>query len=156
MAIDLLQLGGISCIYFLMCEENVSVFYRHPLVMGGSDSHLRIYGQGVSHPRNYGTFPRIVGHYGRDEGLFGVEEAVRKCTSMAAERFRIKDRGVLAKGKYADLVLFDWNRIIDRATFTDQHQYPEGIPWVIVNGQIAVAEGEVTDGCYGRVVRRDE
>lgn len=155
-AIDLLQQGGISCIYFLMCEENIRTFYRHPLVMAGSDSHLRIYGEGVSHPRNYGTFPRIVGHYGRDQGLFTVEEAVRKCTSMAAERFRIKDRGVLAKGKYADLVLFDWNRIIDRATFTDQHRYPEGIPWVIVNGQIAVREGEVTEGCYGRVIRRDE
>ena len=75
---------------------------------------------------------------------------------MAAERFRIKIGASWQKAEYADLVLFDWNRIIDRATFTDQHQYPEGITWVIVNGQIAVAEGEVTDGCYGRVVRRDE
>lgn len=156
LAIDLIQEGGVSCIYFAMCEENIAAFYQHPLVMGGSNGHLRVFGEGVSHPRNYGTFPRIIGHYGRERGVFGVEEAVRKCTSMAAERYGLKDRGVLAKGNIADIVVFSWDEIIDRATFEDQHQYPEGIPWVIVNGEIAVADGEVTEGCHGRVVRRGE
>lgn len=155
-AIDLIQRGGVSCIYFTMCEENVATFYRHPLVMGGSDGHLREFGVGVSHPRNYGTFPRIVGHYGRDRGLFGVEEAVRKCTSMAAERWGLKRRGVLKEGNVADIVCFSWSEIADRATFEDQHQYPAGIPWVVLNGQIAVAEGECTEGCFGRVLRRGD
>lgn len=153
---DLLQRGGISCIYFVMSEENIETFYRHPLVMGGSDGHLRVFGEGMSHPRNYGTFPRIIGYYGRERGLFTVEEAVKKCTSMAAGRFGLKDRGVLAKGKIADIVCFNWSHIRDRSTFEAPHAYPVGIPWVVVNGGIAVAEGEVTEGCFGRVVRRGE
>ncbi len=154
--IDLIQRGGISCIYFTMTEDNIGTFYRHPLVMGGSDGHLREFGKGVSHPRNYGTFPRIIGRYGRDQGLLTVEEAVRKCTSMAAERWGLKGRGVLAEGNIADLAVFSWGEIADRATFEDQHQYPVGIPWVIVNGKIAVAEGECTEGCWGDVIRRGD
>jgi N-acyl-D-amino-acid deacylase len=153
-AIDLMQGEGVSCIYFTMCEENIETFYRHPLVTGGSDGHLRILGEGVSHPRNYGTFPRIMGRYARDRGLLSVEEAVQKCTSVTARRFGLMDRGALTKGNIADIVLFDWNTIADRATFEDQHQYPVGIPWVIVNGNIAVAEGRETEGCFGRVVRK--
>ncbi|MDH7570747.1 MAG: amidohydrolase family protein, partial [Armatimonadota bacterium] len=155
-AINLVLRGGVSCIYFVMCEENLRACYRHSLVTGGSDGHLRILGEGMSHPRNYGTFPRFIGHYGRDLGLFTVEEAVRKCTSMNASRFGLKDRGVLAKGKVADVVLFDWEKIADCATFENPHQYPVGIPWVIVNGRVAVAAGEVTPQCHGRVVRRGE
>ena len=155
-AIDLIQAAAVSCIYFTMSEDNIETFYRHPLVMGGSDGHLREFGKGVSHPRNYGTMPRIIGHYGRDRGLFAVEEAVRKCTSMAAERWGLKGRGVLAEGHFADIVVFSWEDITDRATFEDQHRYPEGIPWVIVNGGIAVANGATTDGCYGRVIRQGQ
>lgn len=155
-ALALIQRAGVSCIYFVMSEDNIETFYRHPQVMGGSDGHLRVFGEGVSHPRNYGTFPRIIGHYGRDRGLFGVEKAVRKCTSMAAERFGLRERGVLAEGKIADIVVFDWQRIIDRATFEDQHRYPEGIQWVIVNGGIAVENSETAKASYGRVVRRGD
>lgn len=154
--IDLIQEGDISCIYFTMSEDNIATFYRHPLVMGGSDGHLRELGVGVSHPRNYGTFPRIIGHYGRERGVFGVEEAVRKCASVTAERYGLKRRGILARGNVADIVVFSWERIIDRATFEDQHRYPEGIEWVIVNGKIAVENGEVTQECHGRVIRRGE
>jgi len=155
-AIDLIRQGGVSCIYFTMSEDNIETFYRHPQVMGGSDGHLRVLGEGVSHPRNYGTFPRIIGHYGRDRGLFGVEEAVRKCTSIAAGRFGLSRRGVLAKGNVADVVVFDWKRIKDMATFEDQHLYPEGVQWVIVNGNVAVEDGKTARGSYGRVVRRGD
>jgi N-acyl-D-amino-acid deacylase len=155
-ALDLIQRGGISCIYFVMCEDNIDRFYRHPLVTGGSDGHLRVLGEGVSHPRNYGTFPRIIGRYARDRGTMSLEAAVRKCSAITAERFGLKDRGLLRRGAYADIVVFDWNTIADRATFEDQHRYPVGIPWVLVNGKIAVAEGEATDALPGRVLRRGE
>ena len=153
-ALELSRESGISCIYFAMCEENIAEWYRHPQVMVGSDGHVRRFGEGVSHPRNYGTFPRAIGHYGRDRGLFGVEEAVMKCTSLAAARYGLAERGLLARGNFADVTVFDWSGIRDCATFTDQHRYPEGIPWVIVNGKVAVQQGEVTRGCYGRVVRK--
>lgn len=153
-AIDLIVQGGVSCIFFVMCEANIERFYQHPLVVGGSDGHLRVLGEGVSHPRNYGTFPRIIGHYGRDRGLLTVEEAVRKCTSLTAERFGLRERGVLVGGNYADIVAFDWNSIADTATFEQQHQYPKGIPWVIVNGKVALAKGEVTEELAGQVVRK--
>ncbi len=153
-AIELLERGGVSCIYFALSEENIQTFYRHPLVMGGSDGQLRVFGRGVSHPRNYGTFPRIIGRYGRDKGALGMEEVVKKCTSMAAERWHLKGRGVLAEGNYADIVVFSWRLIADQATFEEQHRYPTGIHWVMVNGGIAVEHGETSEGCFGRVLRR--
>lgn len=153
-ALELVIAGKVSCIYFTMKEENVQTFMRHPAVFAGSDGHLRIFGRGVSHPRNYGTFPRWVGHYGRDLGLFSVQEVVRKCSAMPAAKFGLHGRGTLAPRKYADLVIFSWERIIDRAGFEDQHRYPEGIPHVIVNGQVAVRDGQTQPRGFGRVLRR--
>jgi len=152
-ALELTIEGSVSCIYFSMREENVRAFMRHPAVFAGSDGHLRVLGRGVSHPRNYGTFPRWIGHYGRDEGLFGVEEVVRKCAFMPARKFGLHDRGELAQRKIADLAIFSWEDIIDTATFDDPHHYPEGIPHVIVAGVPAVRDGEATDETPGRVVR---
>ena len=109
-------------------------------------------GFGVPHPRNYGTFPRMIGRYARDRGLMGVEEAVRKCSGLAAERWRLAGRGRVAEGFYADLVVFSWQDVADRATFDDQHRHPVGIPWVLVNGGVAVANGRTTEKGYGRVI----
>lgn len=145
--------GKVSCIFFVMREENIRTFMRHPAVFAASDGHLRVLGRGVSHPRNYGTFPRWVGHYGRDEGLFTVEEVVRKCTSMPAGKFGLHDRGRLAPRKIADIVLFDWETIIDRATFEEPHQYPAGVPHVIVAGRPALRDGVVAEESYGRALR---
>jgi len=145
--------GKVSCIFFTMREDNVRAFMRHPAVFAGSDGHLRVLGKGVSHPRNYGTWPRWIGHYARDEGLFGVEEVVRKCTSMPARKFGLHERGELAPRRIADLTIFSWERIIDTATFEDPHHYPRGIPHVIVNGVPAVRDGEATEEAPGRVVR---
>ena len=152
-ALDLITAGSVSCIYFTMKEENVRTFMRHPAVFAGSDGHLRVFGKGVSHPRNYGTFPRWVGHYGRDQGMFAVEEVVRKCSQMPAAKFGLHDRGRLAPRHYADIVVFAWERIIDRATFEEAHQYPEGIVHVIVNGGVAVRDGCTVPQSWGRVVR---
>ncbi|MCD6360428.1 MAG: D-aminoacylase [Armatimonadetes bacterium] len=153
-ALDLVIAGRISCIYFTMKEENVQTFMRHPAVFAGSDGHLRVFGRGVAHPRNYGTFPRWVGHYGRDLGMFTVQEVVRKCSAMPAEKFGLHSRGLLAPRRYADIVIFSWEEIIDRATFEDAHQYPEGIPHVIVNGRVAVRDGQTQEHGFGRVLRR--
>ncbi len=152
-AVDLTIDGGVSCMFFVMKEENVQTFMRHPAVFAGSDGHLRVFGKGVSHPRNYGTFPRWVGHYGRDLGLFTVQEVVRRCAAMPAEKFGLHQRGLIAPRRYADLVIFSWDRIIDCATFEDQHRYPEGIEHVILNGRSAVRDGETQSGGFGRVLR---
>ncbi len=146
--------GGVSVIYFSMREENIPIFMRHPAVFAGSDGHLRVLGRGVSHPRNYGTFPRWIGHYGRDQGLFTVEQVVRKCSSMPARKLGLHDRGEIAPRKIADLAIFSWEEIIDTATFEDQHRYPEGIPHVIVAGVPAVRDGDVTAATPGRALRR--
>ncbi|MBD3291415.1 MAG: amidohydrolase family protein [Armatimonadia bacterium] len=152
-ALELTIRGRVSCMFFVMREENIRTFMRHPAVFAASDGHLRVLGKGVSHPRNYGTFPRWVGHYGRDEGLFTVEEVVRKCTSMPASKFGLHDRGTLAPRMIADIVVFDADLIIDRATFEDPHQYPAGIPHVIVAGNPAVRDGDVTPDSHGRALR---
>ncbi len=146
--------GGVSVIYFSMREDNVRTFMRHPAVFAGSDGHLRVLGKGVSHPRNYGTFPRWIGHYGRDEGLFTVEQVVHKCSFMPARKLGLHDRGEIAPRKIADITIFSWEKIIDTATFEDQHRYPEGIPHVIVAGVPAVRDGEVTAATPGRALRR--
>lgn len=153
-AMELTIQGSVSCMFFVMREENVRRFMQHPAVFAASDGHLRVLGKGVSHPRNYGTFPRWIGHYGRDEGLFTVEEVVRKCTSMPARKYGLHDRGELTPRRIADITIFSWEEIRDTATFEDPHHYPDGIPHVIVAGKVAVRDGDGTDGAYGRVLRR--
>ncbi|MFP4250253.1 MAG: N-acyl-D-amino-acid deacylase family protein [Armatimonadota bacterium] len=151
--VELTIRGKVSCMFFVMREENIRKFMLHPAVFAASDGHLRVLGRGVSHPRNYGTFPRWIGHYGREEGFFTVEEVVRKCTSMPASKFGLHERGTLAPRKIADIAIFDWDTIIDTATFEDPHQYPEGIPHVIVAGKLAVRDGDATDDGWGRALR---
>ena len=106
------------------------------------------------HPRGFGSAPRLLGHYARDLGLFSIEEAVRKMTSLPARRMRLPDRGVLRPGMAADLVVFDPAKVIDRATFADPSQYPEGIDTVIVNGRVVLDEGKLTAERPGRPLRR--
>ncbi|MGD9497370.1 MAG: amidohydrolase family protein [Armatimonadota bacterium] len=153
-ALELTIAGGVSCIYFSMREENLRTFMRHPAVFAASDGHLRILGKGVSHPRNYGTFPRWIGRYAREEKLMSLEEVVHKCTLMPARKFGLHDRGEIAPRKIADITVFSWQEIIDTATFEDPHQYPRGIPHVIVAGLPAVRDGEVTTATPGRALRR--
>ena len=106
-----------------------------------------------AHPRAYGTFPRILGHFVRDEHLFTLEEAVRKMTSLAASRVRFADRGVLREGMKADVVVFDPARIRDVSTYEDPHHFSEGISNVIVNGKAVLRDGSMTGELPGRVLR---
>jgi N-acyl-D-aspartate/D-glutamate deacylase len=138
----LAEQGQAAIILFMMSEENVAKGIAHPMLMIGSDSLALAAGHGGKpHPRTYGTFPRVLGKYVRDEGLMTLEDGVRKMTSMAAAQLGLTDRGVLAAGKAADITIFDATTVCDRATFDDPHQYPDGIAYVVVNGQIVVEQG---------------
>ena len=158
---DLLVASGyVGQVRFGMCEEDVVKIMQHPLVMVGSDgSCLAPYGKlcrGKPHPRNYGTFPRVLGKYVRDEGHLEMAEALRKMTSLPASRLRLYDRGLLRPGLAADVTVFDAATVAEKASFVDPHQYPEGIKAVVVNGELTVLDGEHTGATGGRVlVRRD-
>jgi N-acyl-D-amino-acid deacylase len=142
---------------FAMSEENTTRFLAHPLGMVCSDgSALSVEGplsEGTPHPRNFGTFPRVLGHYVREVNAMPLETAIHKMTAMPARRLRFEGRGTLTPGAFADLVAFDPETIADRATFTKPHQYPAGIPHVMVNGRFVLKDGEATGARPGRVVR---
>jgi N-acyl-D-amino-acid deacylase len=148
--------GQASAVWFDQSEENVRTIMRHPMVVVGSDGYAMAprgpMGQRHVHPRSYGTFPRVLGRYVREEKVLSLEEAVKKMTSITAGRFGLADRGVIREGAWADLVLFDAATVSDRATFTDSHQYPDGIPYVLVNGAIVIDQGQHTGALPGRVL----
>lgn len=147
--------GTASIILFMMSEENVALGIAHPVLMIGSDSLALAAGRGGKpHPRTYGTFPRVLGKYVREEGIITLQDGVRKMTSMAAEKLGLTDRGVLAEGKAADITIFNAATVADLATFGDPHQYPAGIDYVMVNGQIVVEHGEQHPVLPGQVLRK--
>jgi N-acyl-D-amino-acid deacylase len=142
---------------FGMEEKSTESILAHPRVMIASDagSHAPYppMDRSIAHPRAYGTFPRAIAHYVRERKICSLEEMIRKMTSLPAEKIRIKDRGLLQKGKKADIVLFNYDTIKDKASFTEPHQYPEGIPYVIVNGEVVIKNGEHTGAMPGTVIR---
>ena len=149
--------GSVPAIYFLMSEDDVRYAMQIPWVSFGSDGTAvrpdGVLGEGKPHPRWYGTFPRILGKYVRQEGVLAVEEAVRKMTSLNASKLGISDRGTLKEGMKADITLFDPQSVIDKATFQDPHQYPEGIEHVIVNGVPVLEKGRHLGARPGKIVR---
>ncbi|HEX7122805.1 MAG TPA: D-aminoacylase [Gemmatimonadaceae bacterium] len=152
--IDVVVRGGASAIFHVMDEADVKRIMAHPQTMIASDGRLNKLGEASPHPRAYGTFPRVLGHYVREERVLTLEQAVRKMTAMPAARLGLEDRGCVRQGCVADLTLFDAARVRDIGTFTDPHHYPEGIPYVIVNGVPVVDEGRFTDARPGKVLRR--
>jgi N-acyl-D-amino-acid deacylase len=149
---------SVSYIGHGMSPENVERVLRHPLVMIGSDGHaIAPVGRALQsrpHPRSYGCYPRVLGHYARDRKVFDLETAVRKSTSMPADQAGLKDRGRIARGKKADVVVFDAAGVRDGATFEEPHKYPEGIVHVLVNGAFVVEGGAGTAARPGRVLSR--
>ena len=146
----------VETMYFLMSEENVALNLQQPWMKIGTDAggpNPLIAGQGLVHPRAYGTFPRILGRYVRDEGVISLEEAVRKMTSATARRLGITDRGLIAVGMQADLVVFDPTTIIDRATFEQPHQVSEGVVATYVNGVAVWMHGAHTGAKPWRALR---
>ncbi|NIP23708.1 MAG: amidohydrolase family protein [Phycisphaerae bacterium] len=141
-----------------MAPGNVEMVLSHPLVMIGSDGSS-MSGQGKAaearpHPRSYGTFPRVLGHYVRERRLLGLSSAVKKMTSMPAKQLGLADRGRVARGMKADLVIFDGAEVRDTATFEQPHQYPQGIKHVLVNGILVVENGKHTGARPGMILRK--
>ena len=158
--LDLLHAEKVQAdaIYFVMSEENLRAILQKPYVMIGSDSGCRAhYGPlstGRPHPRTFGSFARVLGHYARAERLFDLSTAIRKMTSDPCRRMGLADRGWLRPGCKADIVLFDPDGVRDVATYEDPIRYPEGIHTVLVNGIVTAEAGEHTGARAGRVVRR--
>ena len=136
-----------------MAEEDVITVIKHPLSMICSDSWL-VPPKGKPHPRFYGTFPRVIKRYVKELGVLRLEEAIMKMTAMPAQKLKLNNRGIIAPRFKADIVIFDYNRIEDKATYDNPRAYPTGIDYVIVNGVIAVEEGKVTGNRAGEVVRK--
>jgi N-acyl-D-amino-acid deacylase len=149
--------GDIAIVHHSMDEDDVRHVMAKDWTAIGSDSRANApsgpLSFGKPHPRSYGTFPRVLGRYARDERVVSLEDAVRKMTALPASRLRLHDRGVLREGAAADVVVFDPARVIDRATYDDPHRYPDGIPFVIVNGGVAVDGGHGTEARAGRFLR---
>jgi dihydroorotase/N-acyl-D-amino-acid deacylase len=154
LVVEAIRRGGASAIYHALHEDDVERILAHPFTMVASDGRLTRPGEGHPHPRWYGTFPRVLRVYVRERGLLTLEEAIRKMTALPADRLGLADRGRIAPGAAADLVILDPDTVADRATFENPHQYPVGIDWVIVNGRVAVEEGVYLDVRPGRVLRR--
>jgi N-acyl-D-amino-acid deacylase len=150
----MLRAGGASMVYQFMAEDDIGRILRHPHVAIASDSGLNVMGEGVPHPRGYGNAVRALGRYVRELNVITLEEAIRKQTSLPADHFSLSDRGRIAVGQAADLVVFDPARVRDRATYEQPHQYPEGIRAVFVNGVAVVQDGEHTKARPGKVLRK--
>jgi N-acyl-D-amino-acid deacylase len=146
-----------GAIYFMMSEEDMRAAMRSPFVSFCTDSGSRAtdgpLAGSKSHPRGWGSYPRILGRYVRDEKLLSLEDAIHKMTGGPAARVGLKDRGQLHEGNFADITIFDPRTVIDRATFESPNQYPVGIEYVLVNGQISVDKGERTPALAGQVLR---
>jgi N-acyl-D-amino-acid deacylase len=152
--IELQRQGGFIGVFRAMADSDIDAFITHPKASISSDGDLVEFGKGFPHPRSYGAYPRVLGRYVRDRGLLTLEEAVAKMTSRPADFLRIQNRGRLKVGAFADIVIFDKDRVIDHATFVQPHQYSEGVVHLLVNGTSVIYEEALTDALPGLVLRR--
>ncbi len=150
--------GSVGCVYFIINEADLALALKQSWVAIGSDgSALATEGPlraGVPHPRSFGTFPRVLGRYVREQKVLSLQDAIRKMTSLPASILGFTDRGTIEQGKWADLVIFDPATVADRATFENPFQYPVGIDTVIVNGQVVLDEGKHTGAKPGKILKR--
>lgn len=139
--IDMVINGGASMVFHGMSEEDVQYIMQYPFNMPASDASIRVYNEGAPHPRGYGTNARVLGKYVREEKLITLEEAIRRMTSLPAQKFHFTDRSLLRTGFTADIVIFDANTVADLSTFQQPHQYSKGFKYVLVNGKITLENG---------------
>jgi dihydroorotase/N-acyl-D-amino-acid deacylase len=151
-ALDLQSKGGCSTIYHAISEPDVERIMKYPGTMIATDGDAPVFGRGSPHPRSYGTFPRVLGLYVREKGIISLEDAIRRMTSLPADRLKLLDRGVLRPGMIADIVVFDPARIADKSEYTNPHQYSIGIRDVMINGQFVLRDGKLTGNHSGRVL----
>jgi len=152
-AFDILleEAGKVVMVVYAMSEEDVRTVMKHPLVMIGTDG---IPTSGRPHPRAYGTYPRVLGKYVREEKIFSLEEAIRKMTSLPAQKLGLKDRGMIAEGMIADLVIFNPSTIQEKSTYLNPHEKPEGIEYVLIGGFIVFERTRLLDSQKGQVIRK--
>ncbi len=144
--------GGAQMIYHVMHEDDVNRIMQHPKTMIASDGKLSQPGENHPHPRSYGTFPRVLGKYVREKNVISLSEAIKKMTSMPANLLGLTDRGKIVEGCKADLVIFDPEKIKDRATFEEPHQYSQGIETVIINGKVCLENNKLTGITSGKLI----
>ena len=155
LVLDIHSHGGCSCVFFGMDEADLQKFLAHPNTMVASDSGVRKFGEGVPHPRGYGNNARVLGRYVRELKVLTLEDAIRRMTSLPATTFRLKDRGVIREGAWADLVVFDAATVKDSATFDAPHQYATGFRHVFVNGVEVVKDDQHTGARPGKCLRHE-
>jgi len=136
--LDIIKQGGASMVFHGMNEDDVINIMKYPLTMVASDSGIRQFGSGVPHPRGYGSNARVLGYYSRQKGVLRLEDAVRRMTSLPAQKFKLSGRGLLQPGMFADVVVFDANTVIDASTYEHPHAYSQGFKYVLVNGALTV------------------
>jgi len=151
--LEMMAQGGAGMVYHSMSMEDVERIMRYPNTAVASDGGIREFGVGMPHPRSYGTNARVLAEFVRERKVLPLEDAIRRMTSLPARTFGFEDRGLLREGFAADLVLFDPDRVQDKATYQQPHQYTEGFDYVVVNGTIMVEEGQLTDARPGRILR---
>ncbi len=153
LAMDLQAQGGCRVVLHSMTEEDVRRILQHPTTMVASDGGIPAPGIGAPHPRSYGTFARVLGHYVRDEQVLALRTAIHKMTGFPAQRLGLTERGLLREGTIADIAVFDPVVITDLATFADPHQFATGVAHVFVAGEAVLRDGAVTGARPGRVLR---
>jgi len=151
--LEMYAAGGAAMVYHSMGEDDVRRIMREPFTMIASDSGVRRFGEGVPHPRGYGNNARVLAEYVRGLGLISLEDAVRKMTSLPAQTFGLRDRGMIREGMAADLVVFDDAAVSDPASFDKPHQYAQGFGLVIVNGEVVLDSGRMTGARPGAALR---
>src|SRR5687767_1631686 len=147
------EAGGAGMVYHGMDEADVKRIMQEPFTMIASDSGVREVDESVPHPRGYGNNARVLGRYVRDLRLLSLEDAIRKMTSLPAQTFGFRDRGLVREGFAADLVIFDEKTVGDRATFDKPHQYPVGVSYVVVNGELVLANEQMANARPGVALR---
>jgi N-acyl-D-amino-acid deacylase len=150
--IDIMINGGASAVFHGMSEEDIKRIMQYPFNMFASDATIRKFGYGMPHPRGYGTNARVLAEYVRDQHILTLEEAIRRMTSLPAQKFQLKDRGLLREGYAADIVIFDEKEVQDLSTYNQPHAYSKGFHFVIVNGVLTVENEKQTGARAGQAL----
>jgi N-acyl-D-amino-acid deacylase len=150
--IDLMLQGGAGMIFHGMSDDDVKAIMKYPFNMFASDAGIREFGAGKPHPRGYGTNARVLGKYVREEKIISLEEAIRRMSSLPAQKFQLKNRGLVKEGMIADIVIFDEKLVSDRSTYLDPHQYSTGFKFVLVNGELVVENEKHNGKRTGKVI----
>lgn len=149
--LDMMLNGGAQMVYHSMSEKDVQAFMKYPFNMVGADGGVST-GKGMPHPRTYGTNARVLGRYVREQKIISLEEAIRRMTSLAAQKFQLKDRGMIKEGMAADIVIFNATTVNDKATFENPHQFSTGFQFVIVNGLMVIDDEKHNGARSGRAL----